>query len=160
MKIEILNYCVYDNLVNSLTTRIENEIKRLKRTETINSIVVYGLPRGGLPIGVHISHHLKYDLITDLRDAPNHKDSYILLIVDDICDTGITIERVIRECSKNYITATLYVKPQRLKITKHPHIYVKEVEDTTWIVFPWEDPGEAEREYQEHAISSSQILSS
>lgn len=84
---------------------------------------VFAPPRGGLPLGVMVSHHLEIPLLS----APIDKDT---LIVDDIADTGKTLEEFI---GKNFI-ATLFYHKQSI-VT--PDIWIKEKEDD-WIIFPWE----------------------
>ena len=53
-----------------------------------------------------------------------------LLIVDDIADTGITLEKLAGMCKA---TATIYYKERS---TVKPTFYI--ITTKKWIVFPWE----------------------
>lgn len=67
-----------------------------------------------------------------------------LLLVDDVYDTGLSIEAVIKtfketfgdNCPDDIRTATVYFKPTRNKTDKTPEYYVNVTEK--WIVFPHE----------------------
>ena len=52
---------------------------------------IYGLPRGGLPIAVSLSHKLKLPLLMNYADRKLVTDKKIL-VVDDIADTGNTLK--------------------------------------------------------------------
>ena len=52
---------------------------------------VYGLPRGGLPIAVSLSHKLDLPLLMNYYDRKIVTDKKIL-VVDDIADTGHTLK--------------------------------------------------------------------
>ena len=71
-----------DGRVNDLCQRIKHE-----SFET-----VYGIPRGGLIVTVLVSHKLGIPLITSLRDMYGKK----FLVVDDIMNTGLTLEKLKR----------------------------------------------------------------
>jgi xanthine phosphoribosyltransferase len=68
-----------------------------------------------------------------------HRDSKVL-VVDDISDSGHTLEYIKNELSTNYGLnnikfATLYTK----KSTSFtPDYFVTEFPDESWVVFPWE----------------------
>lgn len=92
---------------------------------------VYGIPRGGLVLAVYLSHHLDIPLVTDPA-------SVLLidgLVVDDLVDTGKTL----KSYSEAFFTATLHYKPRSIVI---PDIYVMEVPDSDWIVYPYEQVNE------------------
>ncbi len=84
---------------------------------------VWGPPRGGLPLAVILSHALDIPFL--LR--PRSKKT---LVVDDIADTGKTLDRY---AGKNYIV-TLFYHP---KSTVVPNIWIRK-KSKKWIVFPWE----------------------
>jgi len=84
---------------------------------------IYAVPRGGLVLGVMLSHAAKLPML-----AAPCKDC---IIIDDISDTGKTLE-VFKE--KNYLIATLMYHKQT---TTMPDIFSLEKKDN-WIVFPWE----------------------
>ena len=85
---------------------------------------VYGIPRGGLIPATMISHKLNLKYVNAIY--PN------TLVVDDICDSGITI----RDCGGIY-SATLYYKPNDIA---KPTIFGEEIITNRWVVFPWEQP--------------------
>ena len=114
----IITYEEYGFLLNELTEILSKEAM-------VTTIIeyVYGFSRGGLPIAIHLSHHLDLKFIDDINYNTDKT-----LFVDDIADTGKTL--------KNYeynVTATLFLK-RRSVVT--PMFYI-EVTDK-WIVFPWE----------------------
>lgn len=94
---------------------------------------IYGFPRGGLPIAVHLSHHLNVPLLLNFFEL----DSYdSILAVDDIVDSGKTFTEFIERVGLmdlNVYSASLYYKKQSIFL---PDIYLHETTD--WIVFPWE----------------------
>ena len=123
-----------------------------------NPEVIVGLSRGGLTPGVMMSHWMKKPfkpVKASLRDFPEWED-YLpkktderVLIVDDICDSGETFDRI-----KSYIKGPRINQPLELPVevrfatlwwnnecNVEPHYYVNEIaKDSTgtWIHFPWE----------------------
>ena len=92
---------------------------------------VYGIPRGGLIIAVMVSHRLDIPLITSLSGMYDTK----LLIVDDIADTGVTLERYKKlEVCEYAKYATLDYHKQSIVV---PDYWISEKGDK-WIVYPWE----------------------
>ena len=104
---------------------------------------VYGPPRGGLPIAVHMSHCFDLPLImseVDLYNMNNWLPQDRLLLVDDIVDTGHTLETISTRLNIRHIdhfTAVLYKKNRTTFI---PDLFLESCE--SWIVFPWERPDE------------------
>lgn len=127
-KKEIISYDYYNELINLLLCKIQHYPK-LKDIEFI-----YTFMRGGLPIAVHLSHHLGIPVYTDERGIDLTKiKAGSMLVVDDVADTGKTLEGF----QFLFPTATLHYKPW--SIVK-PTFYV--LETTNWIVYPWENPDE------------------
>jgi len=91
---------------------------------------IYGFPRGGLPIAVHLSHHLKIPLIIS-GIGPN------TLVVDDVLDTGETIHKI-RKVFPEIQIATLFYKPGKDHFHIPPNFYLYTTNN--WVVYPWEDP--------------------
>ena len=83
---------------------------------------VYGPARGGLPLAVMLSHGLGIPLLM----APAKG----CFIVDDIADTGKTLERF----AGKYPIVTMYYHKQCSFV---PEFWQHEKKDE-WIVFPWE----------------------
>ena len=93
------------------------------RFEDANITGVYGIPRGGLVFAVMLSHRLAVPMLMAPSDG--------CLIVDDIADTGITLQHYRQE---HYSIATMFYHEQS-KIV--PDFWMFEKKDK-WIVFPWE----------------------
>jgi hypoxanthine phosphoribosyltransferase/NTP pyrophosphatase (non-canonical NTP hydrolase) len=88
-----------------------------------------------------------------------------VLLVDDIMDSGVTINTVLDALRKANVsdikTATIYCKSH---VVSKPSFYDLTSEDDEWVVFPWEEnefgEGQPKRvlafeEYQKHAHSTS-----
>jgi hypoxanthine phosphoribosyltransferase len=89
---------------------------------------VYGIPRGGLVLAVRLSHLLEIPLILGRDDITKNT-----LIVDDIVDSGGTMERLLGSLGKNFRIAVIYYDRGA---TIKPDFFVRE--KTKWVVFPWE----------------------
>lgn len=100
---------------------------------------VHGIPRGGLVMAVHASHYLNIPLINSIEQICElDGDNDPLLIVDDVSDTGETLKQYADYFDKkqtNYFIATFHKKPQTVYV---PDLYLCEVPDDQWIVYPWE----------------------
>lgn len=111
---------------------------------------IVGLSRGGLIPGVIMSHMIERPFVpvvyssakgkgeTQVRSMIPHLTGS-LIIVDDICDTGHTMDEIAniyadQGCSIQ--TVSLYWKEG----VKHsPNIYQWKIpHDSEWIIFPWE----------------------
>jgi hypoxanthine phosphoribosyltransferase len=109
-----------DALVNVLTIEIINKHPQ------IDSIA--GLPRGGLIPAVMLSHKLNLPLVSE----PTRKT----LIVDDICDSGETFLKLLKQHPFN-LFACLHYKPHTSKFP--PDIWAELYEVDNWLVYPWEN---------------------
>lgn len=78
--------------------------------------------------------------ITVIKPPANVGDGDGWLVVDDLVDTGRTIE-VLRKLMPKAHFAAIYAKPLG---RPHADTYVTEVSQDTWIYFPWES-GQMER---------------
>jgi len=109
---------------------------------------VYGPPRGGLPLAVHISHHLDIPLVLSeeiLCNMNKWSSQDRLLVVDDIVNNGKTISglsHLLKIRKIDHFTAVLFYKHNA---GFKPDLYLEETDD--WIVFPWEpaDSGPEDR---------------
>lgn len=104
-----------------LLTRLVEKITESQKIYT----GIYGIPRGGLPIAVHLSHHLNLPLLTSPTTG--------CLLVDDISDSGETLKKILSQVTVDI--ATMYFKKE--SIVK-PTYFLEVIEQQTWIVFPWE----------------------
>jgi uncharacterized protein len=128
-----------------------------------------GMWRGGAPIGIAVQEVLDYhEIPTDhiairtsayygidqqTKTVRVHAIDYLvsrldaedrLLLVDDVFDSGRSIEAVLAELTRrcrrnlpqNIRTATVYYKPTRNRSALKPDYCIHEVED--WLVFPHE----------------------
>ena len=120
---EFISYSFYEHMVEELIRKIEGSgvLKYLN--------YVYGIPRGGLPIAVHLSHYFELKLM-----VTEPYESMETLVVDDIADTGVTL---LKYRDNFRATATLYYKKR--SVVK-PRFYVYET--NKWVVFPWEKEDE------------------
>lgn len=139
-----ISYDQYDRLIYKFTDLLQ----------TVKPDVILAIPRGGLAIGLHVSHYLecKYLLTLKINNEFAKLLSQLkglkLLIVDDVCDSGETLKNNIislHNCKiTDIITATLHVKPRR-SIT--PDFFVEEVPNDCWLVYPWEFDNIPNKEY-------------
>ena len=113
----------YDEMIKKLTYWIKFECE-----EEIGA--VYGLPRGGLPIAVSLSHSLGLPLLMDYYDRKIVTDKKIL-VVDDIADTGNTLRDFE---SPHNIICTLHYHEDSIVL---PNYYIN-LKGDKWIVYPWE----------------------
>lgn len=132
----ILSWRDIDNIVDDLCKQVKDK----------GYTVVVGLARGGVIPAVMISHKLgiKYDsVVWQTRDGgliENGRLNNIInreqkvLIVDDICDSGLTLTQV-KANHPNTDVAVLTTKME----TKLVDYAVKEYyNDGRWVIFPWE----------------------
>ena len=129
MEKTIITYEMYDHMMDNLVEQIEFSKSYTKVK------YVYGPPRGGLPIAVHLSHHLGLEFVNDewFCSIMTQEQREKTLIVDDVADTGKTLQNLkLRHCI-NFITATLHYKSR--SVIK-PDFFVEK--NNTWLIYPWE----------------------
>jgi len=137
---------------------------------------IAGIWRGGTPVGIAIQELLRYkgiesdhtaiktSLYTGIDQTSRHVSvyglSYLvdnlnskdrLLIVDDVFDSGRTVDQIIKdlksECKKNtpeIRVATPYFKPTKNQTNRTPDYYIHETEN--WLIFPHELVGLSKEE--------------
>jgi hypoxanthine phosphoribosyltransferase len=98
---------------------------------------VYGEARGGLIPAVMLSHYLQIPL---LKERPS---SGVYLWVDDIVDSGETVEIAIATEKAIALRWALCLKA-RSRVTINYGIFVN---DDRWVIFPWEDPEQANQDF-------------
>ena len=96
---------------------------------------IYGVPRGGLCLAVALSHKLKIELIS--KPIKNS------LIVDDVYETGITLTTF-----KSIEGAMFFVLFSKINPTWWNTVYVSE--ENEWIVFPWENSLNFQRDREDY----------
>jgi uncharacterized protein len=134
-----------------------------------NPNFIVGIWRGGTPVGIAVQEYLDFhgiktdhisirtssyeDIDKRAESIQVHGLNYIvrkinaddrLLIVDDVFDSGLSIEAVIntlanqtrRNTPGQIRVATVYFKPARNKTARTPEYYIHETDK--WLVFPHE----------------------
>jgi hypoxanthine phosphoribosyltransferase len=137
--------------------------------------------RGGTPIGIAVQEVLEYHSIhtdhiairtssytgigTEMKTVRVHALDYLvsrlsaedeLLLVDDVFDSGRSLEAVIaelkRRCRRNLPEririATIYYKPARNRSALVPDYHIRDTD--SWLVFPHEIQGLTREEILEH----------
>jgi len=150
---------------------------------------IVGIWRGGAPVGIAVQEILEFHGVpTDhiairtssysgidkqersvkvfalgyLVDTLNPEDS--LLIVDDVYDSGRSIEAFLKELRErcrhnmadNVRVATIYYKPSRNTTGSRPDFVVRETED--WLIFPHELNGLTQDEIYQHKPDAAIIF--
>ena len=149
---------------------------------------IVGVWRGGAPIGIAVQELL--DVLGVESDHIAIRTSYYsglgqtnqkvlvyglsyiikklesedsLLIVDDVFDTGNSIDQVIKDieiaCKKNtpeIRIATPYFKPNKNKTSRRPDYFIPEPDN--WLVFPHELEGLTAKEIEENKPELSAVL--
>ena len=130
---QFISWKEYDDMINKIAVYVKHVNK-----EEIGAI--YGLPRGGLPIAVSLSHSLGLPLLMNYYDRKVVTRKKIL-VVDDIADTGHTLKDF--DSPHNIICTMHYHKDSIVK----PEFFCYEKTDE-WIVYPWErDDSEEIQDY-------------
>ena len=107
----------YDKDIRELVSHIEKNGEQFA--------CIYAVPRGGLVIGVHLSHLLKLPLTNEPYGN--------VLVVDDVSDAG---ETLLQWANKSHASiSTLYMKQGTKTL---PDYTVRSYYPNQWIVFPWE----------------------
>ena len=149
---------------------------------------IIGVWRGGAPIGIAVQEFLDVlgvpsdhiAIRTSHYKGMGERDSKVqvyglnyiikkvesedsLLIVDDVHDTGISVQKIILDlqaaCKKNspeIKVATPYFKPKKNKTNRKPDFYIHETEK--WLVFPHELEGLSINEINEFKPELSDLV--
>ena len=150
---------------------------------------IVGIWRGGAPIGIAVQEYFDfkkvetdhiavrtssyYGINQQSKEIKVHGLHYIienanaddnLLIVDDVFDSGRSIEALIAQLKKlmrnnmpkNVRVATPWYKPKNSKVDIVPDYYVHESEE--WLVFPHELSGRTQEEIAEGKSDLKNIL--
>jgi len=106
--------------VNILVDSLCNKI----RFDQPNTDSIHGIPRGGLIPAVMVSHKLDLPYVNVV--GPN------TLVIDDICDSGVTLEK-----APGVYTAVLHFKPHTSCF--QPNLWANLHEGDEWLYYPWEN---------------------
>ena len=95
---------------------------------------IFTFPRGGLILAVLLSYKLNLPILTNPQDG--------CIIIDDICDSGITLKKYSDlKDKKNYIITCLFIKQDQLD-GNSPYPckldFYDKIKYDDWIEYPWE----------------------
>lgn len=135
---------------------VSNIAKQLQDSQWVPDYIV-GVKRGGLIPAIRLSHIFNKPLIMmscQLRDSndkevrlyeveeiPNDKN---VLIVDDICDSGITMSKIMVQFFSNLFapnnvkTCSLIYNTDQKFIVDYYAKTIDRSKNKGWIIFPWE----------------------
>lgn len=117
---------------------------------------IVGVKRGGLIPAIRLSHIFNKPLIMmscQLRDSNDNevrlyeveelpKDKNVL-IVDDICDSGKTFEKITQKLLLNGFssikTCALYYNISQDFMIDYKAQTIDRISDQRWVIFPWEN---------------------
>lgn len=134
---------------------MRKDVNSLIRTIVLDKFtpeVIVGISRGGLTPGVMLSHWFQKpfkSIKAAIRDFPEWED-YLprksdkrILIVDDICDSGKTFQKISNHINKNNNNADIRFASLwwNNECNFKPYYYVRECakdSEGIWIHFPWE----------------------
>ena len=122
--------------IELLTDKLCEEIVKIPNVTHIS-----GLSRGGLIPAVMVSHKLNLPY-TDKILWSDDKVIRNTLLIDDICDSGETLDKFVKKYQTLYSfpfnlkTAVLHYKPHTscFEPTFHSELYLSDY----WLVYPWE----------------------
>lgn len=134
--------------VDNLIARVSNKLQeRLLVGSSAQDYEIIAIANGGIIPATLLSYKLEIKPINIFpiidKKAISHKIPILdstkkYLLVDEIYDTGKTIDLV-----EQYMTRVNYVKIfllQRYNTdSASDHLYGKILNDSRWVVFPWED---------------------
>lgn len=98
---------------------------------------VYGLPRGGLPLAVALSHRLNAPLLT--------RPQRWVLVVDDAYESG----RTLAPFNGQPVLTAVWISKAAPTWWKAAEV----VNSSEWLIFPWEDPAAAKSEEEAYRAS-------
>lgn len=107
-------------------TYIEELLEELKKIDLDNCPGIFTFPRGGLVLATILSHQINKPLLMNPQEG--------CIIIDDILDSGVTLEKYLRE-NKNYFITTMFVQKNK----KGENIFSSFTKNKEWIIYPWEN---------------------
>jgi len=112
--------------------QFDTDVKKLMRALRPHAgrfDAIYGVPRGGLVLAVHLSYRLGKPLVLEPSRITRRT-----LVVDDIAGSGKTLQALLtrRKCFR---VVTLYRTAQT---EVRPDFVCRQTKKDEWIVFPWE----------------------
>lgn len=143
----------HQDTFNEDITELANHISGYCELDQVNAVepsrttgIVY-LSRGGAVPATYLAHQLNIGKERIVAWPNIHTLLHVvdrILIVDDISDTGVTLE-VVKETTKDYIrnmnlpvevlVATLWMREGTRVV---PEFRVRTIVGKAWVIFPWE----------------------
>ncbi len=114
-----------------------------KRAREVGATTVYGIPRGGLPLAVAISHaaDIPVELVSPLAGLWTTSTTFI---VDDIGDSGATLMRFENHPEE---MKAVWIRRRGCPVP----VWAARLERTArWLVFPWERKEKAVLDQQDY----------
>lgn len=138
---------------SELAPDIKSIISQINYSSWFPDFIV-GIKRGGLVPATILSHYLNLPMLVvscQIRDGKSSVDlvevdqrlkNRKVLLVDDICDEGKTLFKIINEFKEIGITdcktCTLFFNIRQNFNVDFKAKKIDRFEDNSWIVFPWE----------------------
>jgi len=129
----------------------------LKKLKFDKDSVILGLKRGGLPSAVALSNKLSIPISIvsfQTRDGDDTEPKFLepemiknaekIIIIDDIYDTGLTIEKIVNELDTQFdksienIAGLFHYGSLKLQESKLKYYRCIDTNGGFWVVFPWE----------------------
>lgn len=127
LKKEVMSWEMFDDAVYQIADNYPQE-----PDSQYNFDFIFAIPRGGLVMGVKLSYLLEIPIYSNTYEMP--KEISRILLVDDVSDTGKTLQKMVNVFKQDDVTvATLYKKPWTIF---NPDFHVHETDK--WIVYPWD----------------------
>jgi len=131
MKVMVKTWDDFEEAAKKLAEKIKTSNRRITS--------VTGIPRGGLPLAVKLSHLLGIPYVR----YPVYQVQADVLVCDEIVDFGRTLKfHRDKVCHPKTSFASWMIKSH----TKYkPDFFVEKVSKDVWVVFPWENVNENRR---------------
>lgn len=126
-------------------------------------VTLIGVLKGAVPFMAELIKHLTFDMRLDFITATSYKDNrptgelkivmdlshsvvgHDIIIVEDICDSGVTLSRLTKYIEsknpKSIASVVLVNKPSKRKVAYEPTWYGLKVEDVFIVGFGFDDNG-------------------
>jgi hypoxanthine phosphoribosyltransferase len=131
---------------------LANRIRERLNPKALAASVIAGIPRGGLPMAVQLSHALDVTLLpidsVRLCVRKPFRPGRVI-IVDDIVDTGKTLDYYAEQFKGLDPMFLAWAKRLELRMQTHELAWAWNAPVGTWLIFPWEDQKKAERDRDE-----------
>jgi hypoxanthine phosphoribosyltransferase len=108
---------------------IKRDAQKLAKQIPLKYDAIFGIPSGGIAVAIYIEEMINTGNLLSLEEYQNYKDKSKVLVVDDLIDSGKTLEKY-----KESDIAILYKKPHSPEIAKY---YLKDI-GSEWLTFPHE----------------------